>query len=105
LGKLTRHLHTNQAHAHAGTNLPQPRAGSYTNGASHHRGDYQRLMCDPTMAETWKMAFGKDAGGIAQGDLKTGQKGTNSIFIMTHNKILRIPRNQTVTYAHTVVNF
>ncbi len=42
---------------------------------------------------------------MAQGDLKTGQKGTNSIFVMTDNEILRIPRNQMVTYAHVVVNF
>ncbi len=33
------------------------------------------------------MAFGKDFGGIVQGDNKTGQKGRNAIFVMTHNKI------------------
>jgi hypothetical protein len=33
------------------------------------------------------MAFGKDFGGMAQGDDKTGQKGTNSVFIMTHKEI------------------
>jgi hypothetical protein len=34
-------------------------------------------MHDPTMADTWQMVFGKDFGGMVQGDLKTGQKGTN----------------------------
>ena len=66
---------------------------------------YKWLMHDPTTAETWKMVFRKDFGGMAQGDLKTGHKGTNSIFIMTHDKILHIPQNQTVTCAWVVVNF
>jgi hypothetical protein len=26
---------------------------------------YKRLMRDPTTAETWEMAFGKDFGGMA----------------------------------------
>jgi hypothetical protein len=42
---------------------------------------------------------------MAQGNNKTGQKGTNSIFVITHDKITRIPKNQTVTYAQVVVNF
>jgi len=48
---------------------------------------YKRLMKDLTTAETWQMAFGKDFGGMAQGDDKIGQQGTNSIFVMTHDKI------------------
>jgi hypothetical protein len=35
----------------------------------------------------WQTAFGKDFGRMAQGNLKTGQKGTNSIFVMTHAEI------------------
>jgi hypothetical protein len=66
---------------------------------------YKWLMRDPTTAETWKTAFGRDVGGMAQGDLKTGQKGTKSIFIMTHDEIPRIQQNQTVTYACIIVNF
>ena len=58
---------------------------------------YKRLMRDPTTAETWKTSFGKDFAGMAQGDLKTGEKGMNSIFVMTHKEISRIPPNQTVT--------
>jgi hypothetical protein len=49
--------------------------------------------------------FGKDFGGTAQGDCKTGQKGTNSIFVMTYAEIPHIPKGQTVTYARVVVDF
>jgi hypothetical protein len=66
---------------------------------------YKKLMHNPATSETWHTAFGKDFGGMAQGDDKTGQKGTNSIFVMTHDKISRIPKNQTVTYAWVVVDF
>ena len=66
---------------------------------------FKRLKDDPATAETWNTAFGKDFGGMAQGDNKTGQKGTNSIFVMTHAEISRIPQDRTVTYAQIVVNF
>ncbi len=49
---------------------------------------YKRLMHDPaTTSDTWQTAFGKDFGGMAQGDNKTGQRGTNSIFVMEHHDI------------------
>ncbi len=48
---------------------------------------YKRLMNNPKTAKIWKTAFGKDFGGMAQGDNKTGQKGTNPIFVMTHEEI------------------
>jgi hypothetical protein len=41
---------------------------------------YNCLMHGPATAEVWQMAFSKDFGGMAQGDIKTGQKGTNSIL-------------------------
>ncbi len=66
---------------------------------------YKKSMHDPAMMEIWQTAFGKDFGGMAQGDNKMGQKGTNSIFVMTHDEIRLIPANQTVTYARVVVNF
>ena len=47
---------------------------------------YKRLMNDAETAEVWQTAFGKDFGGMAQGDDKTGQKGTNSVFVMTHKR-------------------
>ena len=66
---------------------------------------YKRLVHNLATAEVWQTAFGKDFGGMAQGDDKTCQKGTNSIFVMTHDKIKHIPKNQTVTYACVVVDF
>jgi hypothetical protein len=66
---------------------------------------YKRLMNNPATAETWLTAFGKDFGGLVQGDNKTGQKGTISIFIMTHDNIAQIPKNQMVTYSRVVVDF
>jgi hypothetical protein len=48
---------------------------------------YKRLMSDQATSEIWQTAFGKDFGGKAHGYNKTGQKGTNSIFIMFHNEI------------------
>ena len=66
---------------------------------------FKRLKEDPDTAETWNTAFGKDFGGMAQGNNKTGQKGTNSIFVMTHAEISRILKDRMVTYAQIVVDF
>jgi hypothetical protein len=44
-------------------------------------------MHNPAMSKVWQMAFGRDFGGMAQGDNKAGQKGTNAMFVMTHDKI------------------
>ncbi len=66
----------------------------------------KKLMNNPATAEVWQMAFGKDFGGMAQGCDITGQKGTNAMFVMTHNKIAHALRNGTkFTYANPVVNF
>jgi hypothetical protein len=45
---------------------------------------YKKLMNNPATMEIWQTAFGKDFGGMVQGDNKTGQRGTNAIFVMTH---------------------
>jgi hypothetical protein len=66
---------------------------------------HKRLMHYPATSKTWQTAFGKDFGGMVQGNHKTGQKGTNSIIVMTHKEIARIPNQQTVTNARVVVNF
>jgi hypothetical protein len=64
----------------------------------------KKLMHDPTTRDTWQTAFGKDFGGMAQGDNKTGQQGTNSIFVMTHYDIRHIPPDRTITYARVIVD-
>ncbi len=53
---------------------------------------YKKLMHNPATAETWQTAFGKDFGSIMQGDNKTGQQGTNAMFVMTHDKIRHVTR-------------
>jgi hypothetical protein len=67
---------------------------------------YKKLMNDPEMAKVWQTVFGKDFGWMAQGDKKTGQRGTISVFVMTHNEI-DIPRKagHKWTYTQIVLNY
>ncbi len=67
---------------------------------------YKKLMNDPATAEIWRTAFGKDFGGMAQGDNKTGQKGTNATFVMTHDDIKQaVAAGNFFTYMNPVVNY
>jgi hypothetical protein len=66
---------------------------------------YKKLMKDPATAEVWQTAFGKEFGGMAQGDNKTGQKGTNAMFVMNHGNIKKIlAAGKKITYANPVVD-
>ncbi len=65
----------------------------------------KKLMHKPATSKIWQTALGKYFGGMAQGDNKTGQKGSNLIFVMTHAQIPLIPKNQTITYMRMVVDF
>ncbi len=65
---------------------------------------YKRLMNDPATAEVWMTAFGKDFGGMSQGDNKTDQKGTNAMFIMPPSNVPNIPKDRVITYARVVVD-
>ena len=63
-------------------------------------------MHDPATAEVWQTAFGKDFGGMAQGCAKTGQKGTNAMFVMTHDEIMHaLAAKKFFTYANPVIDF
>ncbi len=67
---------------------------------------YKRLMNDPAMAEMWQTAFGKDFGGMLQGNNKTGQKGTNAMFVMSHNKIRHVlDTRHKFSYGNPVVDY
>ena len=67
---------------------------------------YKRLMHDPTTAETWQTAFGKDFGSMTQGGNKTGQKGTDSIFMMKHGEIVTAKKEgKKFTFARIVVEY
>ncbi len=60
---------------------------------------YKKMMHDPATAEVWQTAFSRDFGGMAQGDNKTGQKGINAMFVMTHDKIaLTLTEKKRFTY-------
>ena len=58
---------------------------------------------DPDTPELWTTTFGKEWGNLAQGVVKTGTEGTDSIFVTTHGKIKKIPRDRVITYAQIVV--
>jgi hypothetical protein len=48
---------------------------------------YKKAMHDADIGNLWQTAFGKEFGGLAQGDNKTKTMGTNAIFVMTHKDI------------------
>ena len=63
-------------------------------------------MNDPATAEVWQTAFGKDFGGMAQGCKKTGQAGTNAMFVMTHKEIMHaLAAKKFFMYANPVVDY
>jgi hypothetical protein len=67
---------------------------------------YKKLMNYPATAEVWQMAFGRDFGGMLQGDNKTGQKGMNAMFMMTHKKIAyAVAAKNVFTYENPVNNY
>jgi hypothetical protein len=66
---------------------------------------YKKLIDDPITRDIWARAFGKEFGNLAQGNNITNTPGTDSIFVMTHEQIRRIPHDRTVTYTRIVVNF
>jgi hypothetical protein len=67
---------------------------------------YKKLLNDPATTEVWQTAFRKDFGGMAQGDNKTGQEGTNAMFIMTHDETAHAYcEKKFFTFANPVVDY
>eukprot|EP00804_Cyclotella_cryptica_P022477 CCRYP_015112-RA/>CCRYP_015112-RA protein AED:0.28 eAED:0.23 QI:0/0/0/1/0/0/2/0/681 len=66
---------------------------------------YKKLIACPLLRDVWTTAFGKEFGNLAQGDKKTGEKGTNTMFVMTHSQVKNIPKDRTVTYGRVVVDY
>jgi hypothetical protein len=52
---------------------------------------YKKLMKDPATQETWMTAFGKDFGGMCQGNDKTGKKGWTQFLLWTQPTYLISP--------------
>ena len=59
----------------------------------------------PEMKEVWTTAFGKEFGSLAQGDNKTGSKGTNSLFVMDPSEVKNNRKDEKITYDHIVFNY
>ena len=66
---------------------------------------YKRLKNDPKFREVWETGFGKEWGGLAQGDKRTGSKGTNTLIILRPDQVNMIPNDRVVTYANIVVDY
>jgi len=66
---------------------------------------YRTLAMDPETKEIWTTAFGKELGGLAQGDKKTGEKGSNTIFFMDREQVKNISKDRTITYARICVDY
>jgi hypothetical protein len=47
-------------------------------------------MHNSAKAEIWQTVLGKDLEGMAQGDIKMGQKGTNGMFVVKHEEISQV---------------
>ena len=63
-------------------------------------------MHNPATSEIGQTAFGKDFGGMTQGDNKTGQKGTNAMFVMNHDEIQTVlKQKKKFTYGNPVVDY
>ena len=66
---------------------------------------YRTLANDPATRDIWTTAFGKELGSLAQGDHKTGTKGTHTIVFLDHQGVRNIPKDRTTTYACVVVDY
>ena len=66
---------------------------------------YKKLLNEPSLSQTWSRAFGKEFGNLAQGNKLTNTPDTDSIFVLTHEQIRRIPHDRTVMYTRIVVDY
>ena len=55
--------------------------------------------------EMWTTSFVKEFGSLYQGENRTGAKGTDSVFVPTHQEIREIPTARVVTYERLVVDY
>jgi hypothetical protein len=64
---------------------------------------YCKLQHNPDLKDLWVPAISKEIHHLAQG--KPGvTKATNTLFFLSHDKIQRIPKDRTITYARVVIN-
>jgi hypothetical protein len=61
-------------------------------------------MKDPLTKKVWVSAMTKELARLAQG-IDGITAGTNTVFYLTHDEIKKIPKDRTITYARTVVDY
>ena len=66
---------------------------------------YKRLTNDPKFKEVWETGFGKEWVRLAQGDKRTGAKGTNTLIILRPYQVHIISNDHVVTYANIVEDY
>ena len=66
---------------------------------------YKELSNDPETSEAWITAFGKEFGGLAQGDSMKSEKGSTAIFVVNHDKRKNIQADRKITYGRLVVDY
>ena len=59
---------------------------------------YKELANDPETMEIWITALGKEFGCLAQCDNRTGENGSNEIFVLGYEGIKNIPSDEKTTY-------
>ena len=96
-------LHPNKSLTKGTSYRCQFRTLGNAHDTSYDRRDNIKLQKNDEQSR--QTAFGKDFGGMAQGDNKMGQKGTNAIFVMTRAEILLIPADCTITFAQVIIDF
>lgn len=57
------------------------------------------------MKYVWETAVGKYCGGLAQGDDKSKEKGSNTIFVMNRDEVRNNNTDKYVTYGRLVMDY
>ena len=65
--------------------------------------NYKNLHKNPKTRKLWGGAMSKELGRLSQG-IDGITKGTDCLFFVTHEEILNMPKDRTVTCARTVVD-
>jgi hypothetical protein len=65
---------------------------------------YENLIKNPKTRDLWSNAMTKELARLAQG-IEGLTVGTNTVVYLTHDEIKNIPKDRTVTYARTVVDY
>ena len=93
---LLQHPETHQPTTHCMYNVMNEETGEMQN--------YQKLSKQDSTREIWALSIFKELGTLSQG-CKVVVKGTDTLFLMSHDEIRDITPDKTVTYAQIVVDY